>query len=185
MGSDFLGGRSNRGRCAPDSALRVPSRLTARRCPPGHVAATLFGSLVAVFLGGCGIGIPSAPTPRLTDVPSATLAPDPTPVPRTPEPTPIPSQPGPTPTPIYTFTIRSAEYGYVELAAPPGSSCFTIVSLPEGEVVGLAAQTVGASGRIYWKYPQSPRPGGTGRVSAQCTLMGKSDIESLDFEVKA
>lgn len=154
---------------------------------PTAGAAAILGVLALLPMSACGI-FGSTPTPRFTDVPSATLAPPPTPVPPTalPSPTaalPSPTPAGPTPPAVYTFSIVSAEYGYFLVRAAIGSSCSATLTFPDGTSLKLPPKTTAADEKAEWRYPQPPRPTGIAHAAAVCTLRGKSDAEGIDFGI--
>ena len=144
-------------------------------------------ALSVLALAGCGALAGAAPTPRFTNLPSATLAPQPTQPPPTtfpspPPPPPSPTPLGPTPLPVYTFTISGGEYGYLIADAAPGSTCTLTNNYPGGEVQKLETKTSGPDRKVDWKWPQKPRPEGLATAVVVCSLNGKTDTESLTFE---
>ena len=139
-------------------------------------------ALVAATVMVCACG--GTPTPRFTDLPSATLPPSPPPPSPTNYPTPLPppTATGPTPVPIFTFSIRGVEYGYLELSVSSNAICNPTITYPDGAVDKLPTMTAGASEKLSWTFPQKPRPAGLAHVVVVCTLNGKSDTETADFQ---
>ena len=144
-------------------------------------------ALSALAVAACGPLAGAAPAQKFSDLPSATLAPQPTQPPPTtfpspPPPPPSPSPLGPTPLPVFTFTIMGGEYGYLIIDVAAGSSCTLTNNYPGGEVQKLETKTSGADRKVDWKWPQIPRPEGLATAVVACSLGGKTDIESLTFE---